>query len=257
MKKFLRKIFQSNLGIRFRNFSGFRVIKVNLKGLEKDFSISDTFLWRTDNNYKTIVNYSDILKQYFELDNSTIIIYIFDKKNKLLKIIENDSPKNLNKLIIEKKTLNNFEGYGTFFIFHKNKNKIDESIRNSCYVGFSKNNNLPSFVHGNLMGASLPISDDNKNKLKFGIVESSLLKNNIYKIQKSFLTYDYIELFIANPTSRNIYFKINNKKYNLSIGECIIINIRKIDIITIKSNCFLLRPIAFVYAREYIDVFHC
>lgn len=257
MKKFLRKIFQSNLGIRFRNFSGFRVIKVNLKGLEKDFSISDAFLWRTDNNYKTIVNYSDILKQYFELDNSTIIIYIFDKKNKLLKIIENDSPENLNKLIIEKKILNNFEGYGTFFIFHKNKSKIDESIRNSCYVGFSKNNNLPSFVHGNLMGASLPISHDNKDKLKYGVVESSFLKNNIYKIQKSFSTYDYIELFIANPTSRKIYFEINNKKYNLSIGECIIINIRKIDTITIKSNCFILRPIAFVYAREYLDVFHC
>jgi len=257
MKKFLKKIFQSNLGIKFRNFIGFRAITVNLKSLEKNFSISDAFLWRTDNNFKTIINYSDILKQFFELDNSTIIIYIFDKKNKLLKIIENNNPENINKLIIEKKILNDFEGYGTFFIFHKNKNRINDSIRNSCYTGYSKNNNLPSFVHGNLMGASLPISHDNKNKLKLGIVESSFLKNNIYKIQKSFSNYDYIELFIANPTSRKIYFEINNKKYDLSIGECIIINIKKIDTITIKSNCFILRPVAFVYAGEYLDVFHC
>ena len=64
MKKFLKKIFQSNLGIKFRNFIGFRVITVNLKSLEKNFSISDAFLWRTDNNFKTIINYSDILRKY-------------------------------------------------------------------------------------------------------------------------------------------------------------------------------------------------
>ena len=132
MRRFLQRIYQSNIAIRLRNFIGYKIIKVNLKDMEKDFSVSDSFLWRTDNNFKTIISYSDILHQFFELEFSIIYIYIFDSKNKLLKVVENKDPKNLNKFIIDKKLLDNHEGYGTFFIFHNNQNKVDVSIRNSC-----------------------------------------------------------------------------------------------------------------------------
>ena len=256
MRRFLQRIYQSNIAIKLRNFIGYKIIKVNLKNMEKDFSVSDTFLWRTDNNFKTIISYSDILHQFFELEFSIIYIYIFDNKNKLLKVVENKDPKKLNKFIINKKLLDNHEGYGTFFIFHNNQNKVDASIRNSCYTGFSKNDNLPSFVHGNLMGASSPINNG-KNILKYGIMETSLFKNNTYKIQKSFLSYENIELFISNPTNRKIHFATNNKEHYLDIGESKIIEFKKINTITIKSNCFILRPIAFVYKNKYLDVFHC
>ena len=53
MKKFLRKILQSNFLIKLRNNLGYKIVKVNLKNIEKNFSISDAFLWRTDDNYKT------------------------------------------------------------------------------------------------------------------------------------------------------------------------------------------------------------
>ena len=255
MKKFLKKIFQSNLVIKLRNSLGYKIVKVNLKNLEKNFSISDAFLWRTDDNYKTVVNYTDVLEKFFNLDDSKIYIHIHDNKGKLLKIVENGNPIHINTFTIDKTLLNNHEGYGTFFIFHKNKEYLNVSIRNSCYTGFSKNNNLPSFVHGNLMGASSSIN--NENDLKIGIVETSMFKNKIYKIQKSFLKYDNVELFITNPTKEIVYFEINKKKYELKIGECIILNFKKIEILTLKSNCFMLRPLAFVYKNQYMDVFHC
>ena len=255
MKKFLREILQSNFVIKLRNSFGYKVIKVNLKNLEKNFSISDSFLWRTDNKFKTVINYTDILKKFFDLNNSKIYLYIYNNNGKLLKIIENRNPIYLNKFTIDKKLLNNYQGYGTFFIFHKNKSYINTSIRNSCYTGFSKDNNLPSFVHGNLMGAGSAI--ENNNDLKIGIVETSMFKNKIYKIQKSFLNYDYVELFITNPTREIVHFEINKQKYKLKIGECVIISFNKIETLSIKSNCFMLRPVAFVYRNKYMDVFHC
>ena len=52
--------------------------------------------------------------------------------------------------------LNNLNDYGTFYIYHYSKkiNNIDNKdiISNRCYVGYSKNNNLYSFVHGNIYG---------------------------------------------------------------------------------------------------------
>ncbi len=257
MKKFLKKIAQTNLGIKLRNYFGFKVVKVNLKNLEQNHSISDVFLWRTDDNYKTTIHYSDILKQFFELENSIIIIYILNNKNELLKIIENKNPKHLNTLIIDKSLLDNYENYGTFFIFHKNNKKINTSIRNSCYTGFSKDNNLPSFVHGNLMGASMPIDNNIDKNFKYGILENSFLKNNIYKIQKFFSIYDKVELFFSNPTNSKVFFEMNKKQYVLEIGQSIIIEIQKSNTILIKSNCFFLRPIAFIYKNDHIDVFHC
>ena len=88
-------------------------------------------------------------------------------------------------------------------------------------------------------------------------METSLFQNNTYKIQKSFLPYENIELFISNPTNRKIHFATNNKEHHLDIGESKIIEFNKINTITIKSNCFILRPIAFVYKNKYLDVFHC
>ena len=109
MKKFLRKILQSNFLIKLRNNLGYKIVKVNLKNIEKNFSISDAFLWRTDDNYKTVINYTDILRKFFDLNNSKIYIQIFDKGGKLLKTVKNENPTYLNKFTIDKKLLNRSE----------------------------------------------------------------------------------------------------------------------------------------------------
>ena len=63
----------------------------------------------------------------------------------------------------------------------------------------------------------MPIDNNIDKNLKYGILENSFLKNNIYKIQKFFLIYDKVELFFSNPTNSKIYFEIDK---NHSSKQC-------------------------------------
>ena len=64
MKKYLKPLYNSVLGIAFRNLVGFRP-PVSLLQNEKSFLASDLFVWRTDQSYSTIFKASDILKTQF------------------------------------------------------------------------------------------------------------------------------------------------------------------------------------------------
>ena len=66
MKSFIKKIAKSNLSIKLRNITGLRPYIINTNFLKQNFSISDGFPWRTDNNFKTIFKYSDLLKIFEE-----------------------------------------------------------------------------------------------------------------------------------------------------------------------------------------------
>ena len=161
-----------------------------------------------------------------------------------------------NELIIDKEFLDGIEDYGVFYIFHKSDNEIlnKEVISNRCYLGYSYKNNLYSFVHGNVF-----VSYFNNNKVIDGeIIKSSLIKNQIYRIQKYFDDLDKIELFVTNPTYKQIYFSVNNKNFKLDRNCSIIINVdcHSDKIITIKSNCTYLRPILFNYKNSFLDVHH-
>ena len=84
-----------------------------------------------------------------------------------------------------------------------------------------------------------------------------MIKNQIYKIQKYFDGYDKVELFMTNPTTKKIYFSVNNKNYKLTpkCSKIIYINKDEREAI-IKSNCTYLRPVVFTYKKDYIDVHH-
>lgn len=58
--KILNKITQSKFGVKFRNSIKFRQIIVNLRNKENNYSISDAFPWRTDNNFKTFFRFLNI-----------------------------------------------------------------------------------------------------------------------------------------------------------------------------------------------------
>jgi len=255
MIKFIKKFTQTDFLIKLRNYLNIKPIVVNLKNIDSSYSISDSFAWRTDNSYKTTFHYSDILKNFFDIEDSSVIILIFNNKNELLKTIKNKKILRSNKFVIDKNLINGFEGYGLFYIFHESKNEIYSSIRNSCYTGFSFNNNLESFVHGNIMGGYKKINDD--NNIQYGIVGKSFLKNNIYKIQKFFSDYDKVELFFANSTKQKINFLIGGNRFEIKTGESKIIDITSISEVEIKSNCYLIRPIVFLYRKNFIDVHHC
>jgi len=246
----LKKIFNKQFIIFLRNLSDFYPVKINTSFLEPNTSVSDAFLWRTENNYKTIFKFTDIYKLFFnEIGKVKLIFY--DKNFKLLKEIKVEEIKLHNNFIIDKTFMNGVEDYGTFYIFHETKKNLKSVIRNSCYTGFEKNNNIFSYVHGNL-----PILTNKKNIISIDIIGKSKFFYKNYKIQKNFLDYDYSEIFIHNPTSSEIKFFLNNYPHFLKKYNSIIINIKNEKIINLKSKCFILRPIVFSYKNNFLDVHH-
>ena len=257
MKSYFKKIFNLNLIIKIRNFLNLRPVSIDKSKLGGKVSISDSFCWRTDNNFRTIIRFSDILKTFYNIDNTQVQMIIYSKDFQLIKKINFDDIKNLNEYVISKETLNGLESYGTFFLFHKfiDKEKSDIFISNRCYLGFSRNENLYSYVHGNTL--SKYVNMENFSDIKSDLVQNTFLKySSKYKVQNYFDGNSNNEIFLANPTSKKIKYKVNNVSKTLKNGESIIIKISGKNTVLIESNCLFFRPIVFSSKNEYLDVYH-
>lgn len=257
MKSLVKKLANTNIGILLRNSLNFK--PVSLRHFEKDYpiSVSDAFLWRTDNGYITKFKYSDILNLFYKIKNSWVEFHFYSKNNELIKIEKIDDLNLSNELEISSKYLNNLEDYGTFYIYHFSENTKDlnnkDIISNRCYLGYSQNNNLYSFVHGNTLGKFTSIFS--KENILTDIVKTSLFKNHTYTIRKYFDNFDKNELIFINPTSKTIQFSIENKNFELKPNYSLLVEI-KTPIISIKSNCLFFRPTIFSYKGKYLDVHH-
>ncbi len=257
MKSLVKKLAKTNIGILLRNSLNFK--PVSLMHFEKDYpiSVSDAFLWRTDNGYKTKFKYSDILNLFYKIKNSWVEFHFYSKNNELKKVERVDNLNLSNELEITSKYLNNLEDYGTFYIYHFSENTKSlnnkDIISNRCYLGYSQNNNLYSFVHGNTLGKFTSIYS--RENVLSDMVKTSLFKNHTYTIQKYFDGFDKNELFFINPTSKNIKFTINGKNYELKPNYSLLLEI-KTPIISFKSNCLFFRPTIFSYKGKYLDVHH-
>jgi len=257
MKLLVKKLANTNIAILLRNSLNFK--PVSLKHFEKDYpiSVSDAFLWRTDNGYKTKFKYSDILNLFYKIKNSWVEFHFYSKNNELIKIEKVNNLNLSNELEISSKYLDNLEDYGTFYIYHFSENTKDlnnkDIISNRCYLGYSQNNNLYSFVHGNTLGKFTSIFS--KENILTDIVKTSLFKNHTYTIQKYFDNLDKNELLFTNPTSKKIKFSIENKNFELKPNYSLLVEI-KTPIISIKSNCLFFRPTIFSYKGKYLDVHH-
>ena len=111
------KIFKS-----LRNNLNIRPIPLSDFNNFNSVSVSDSFLWRTDNGFKTKFKYSDILNLFFKIKDSWVELHFFSKNNKLIK---KDKFYNLNlsnELIIDSKYLN-IKDFGSFYIYHYSKKK--------------------------------------------------------------------------------------------------------------------------------------
>jgi len=252
IKFFLKKIYRNKLSMLFRNLIGIKpaIFLINLNNY--NISTSDAFFWRTDSGYSTIFKFSDLLSLYLNENLNEVEILFYDKFNKFIKsknIVKIDLN---NKLVIDSTFLNGLEDYGVFYIFHKSENQINSIIRNSCYTGYSYKNCLPSFVHGNLI-TSLKSFDGSYSK--FGIIGVSKFKQNIYKIQ-NYHNFDKTEIAIMNPTENTLEITINEKKIILKSCNAKILDVGEEKTISIKSKCYLLRPVIFNYQNNFIDVYH-
>ena len=255
MKSLINKIFNSKIGIFFRNNFNIYPLPLIIKDIKLS-SVSDAFAWRTDNQFITKFKFSDILNFFYKVENSTVEIYFYSKNYDFIKKISFDNLDLSNELIIDENLLDGLRDYGTFYIHHFTNTKISEDniISNRCYIGYSQNNNLYSYVHGNTLVRHKKIYRDNNEFTD--IVKSSFFANRNYKIQKNFDNLDKSELFITNPTSKKIKFYIDNDKYYLNGGCAKLIDIKGKTVVNIKSNCYFLRPTVFSYKNEYLDVHH-
>ena len=255
MRLLIKKLTTSNFGIFIRNLTNFNPIHMSIKGLECA-TVSDAFAWRTDNNFVTKFKYSDILDIFYKIKNSWVEIHFYNKDNVLVKIKKIYNLNISNEINISKKFLGGIEGYGTFYIYHFTNEKIDQEniIANRCYLGYSQNKNLFSFMHGNTLAQFKKISNeyiDDKD-----IIKTSFFKNHTYKIQKFFEGFDKNELFFSNPTTKLIKFDINGEEYKLNSKCSKLIDVSSKKIILIKSNCLFFRPVVFSYKDNYLDVHH-
>ena len=255
MKSLVKKIFNNNLIINIRNLFNIYPLHMNMNNI-LCASVSDAFLWRTDNGFETKFKYSDILNTFFKIEDSWVEIEFYTKNNKLIKTEKILNLDQSNEININKKYLNGIEDYGTFYIYHHTNEKFSKEnvISNRCYLGYSYNANLYSFVHGNTL---TKIKEINKrSEINYDIVKISPVKNQYYKIQKYFDNLDKNELFFSNPTSKEINFTINNKDYSLASWCSLMIEIKEKKIIEIRSNCLFLRPLIFSYKNDFLDVHH-
>ena len=254
MKSLIKKIAQSDKGIYLRNSIGFRPIKTMIDKSTRFQSISDAFLWRTDNGFKTTFNYADILGLFYKIEDSFVELSFYSKNNDFIKKIIINQMNYSNKLLIDKDFLDGIEDYGVFYIFHRydNYSGDDLIISNRCYVGFSLNDCLSSFVHGNqhVRYQSLDGKYDGSDMVK------SSFFNNLYRIQNSFEDFTNSELFFVNPTSKKINFSIGINRYSLENNCSILVDVSGEKDIIIISRCMFLRPIVFNYKDDFYDVYH-
>ena len=255
MKSLIKKLVNTNFFVFLRNTVKFKSVYLQSTKLNTPTTISDAFLWRTDNGYKTIFKYTDILEIFYNLKNSWVEIHIFTKENKLLKKIKYNDLKISNEFEITPEYLNGLEDYGVFYIYHLTNKNIgrDNIISNRCYLGYSRDKNMYSFVHGNTLAKYSSIYSN--KKIYSNIVKTSLFKNQEYTIQKYFKDFDNNELFFSNPTDKTIRFSLKDKNYKLKSGHSISIDTNE-PLVTIKSNCLFLRPTVFSYKKNFFDVHH-
>ena len=258
MKSLVKKLANSRYGIALRNYLNLYPINfANQKNAKYPLTISDAFIWRTDNGYKTKFKYSDILNLFYKIDNSWVEFHFYSKKNELIKIKRIENLNLSNEIEINSEYLDGLEDFGVFYIFHFTKNKDNfnnkDIISNRCYVGYAQKNNLYSFVHGN---SYVKFTNINHGEYILGnIQKSSLFKKYTYIIQKYFDEFDKNELIFTNPSSKIVKFTIQNKNFKIDPYCTILIELNS-SIISIKSNCTFFRPTIFSYKNGYMDVHH-
>ena len=243
---------RSKFGKIIRNFFNIRPTPVLFDYTSKGKSVSDAFFWRVDENFVTYFRYSDILKIFYNNKSSKIKIIFYDSNFNLVKEYSISNFDSYNELIIDQNFLNIQSGFGSFYIFHETKEKLVSLIRNSCYTGYSYKSSIPSFVHGNLYGAS---KDFNNNKIQFGLGAKTFKKKYIYQVQ-NFMKFKKTEIVLTNNCNSSLDLEIGEFKMKIKKGNTRIIDIKKNDLVSIKSNALLSRPIVFNFDDKFIDVYH-
>ena len=257
LKSLVEPIFNSKTGVLLRNTVGFKRTEYAMPTNIENYSCSDLFFWRTGQNFRTVFRFSDIPNAYYGIENSQVLLVFYNKHGKELfrEILSvNDA---VTEIEIDKNKIGKSEDYGTFSIFHLfDPGKMNDiKITNRCYVGYQFKNSLPSFVHGNVLAQYLDLSVGNDYIINNDVAK--VFRNpSHYIIQKNFNLFDYSELMFCNPSEKNIWIEVNEKKIELLPKSSALIKIDHPELLKIKSNLPMPRPVVFSFKNKFFDCHH-
>ena len=84
MKLLVKKILNKNIIINLRNLLNIYPVHMSINNISCA-TVSDAFLWRTDDNFKTIFKFSDILNTFYNIKSSWVELEFYSKKNEFIK----------------------------------------------------------------------------------------------------------------------------------------------------------------------------
>ena len=85
------KLLNNKIIKNLRDLIGLKPIYMDTEDIKNASSVSDAFLWRTENNFKTIFRFTDLLKVFYKIQGSDVEIIFFDKNGKKIKAIKNSN----------------------------------------------------------------------------------------------------------------------------------------------------------------------
>ena len=81
----LIKILSNKISLLFRNTFKIKPVRISKYYSNQNISMSDAFLFRTDNNFSSLLRFVDIPNIFFSYNNTNIEIQFFDFQNKFIK----------------------------------------------------------------------------------------------------------------------------------------------------------------------------
>ena len=98
MKLLIKKILRNRKIIQIRNQLNYKSIDMLLDNKNKNMSISDSFLWRTDNGFTTKFKFIDILNFFYEIDKTFAEIIFYTKNGEIIKNLKIENLEKTNEL---------------------------------------------------------------------------------------------------------------------------------------------------------------
>jgi len=238
--------------------------------------VSDLFVWRQSDKWKTYFDLYDIGSFYTQIARTTEVYAKIVFYNQFgIKINEHTVKLKINQsscIEISSFLKEGKDRYGTFAVFHSNI--PDNFIEHKSYLterGFvsykyNNKNKLRHYVHGNSDAISI------SNNISYLLGTSSILKRD-YQLQFNLTNTENYEFIVTNYTNnqQKVIFKfldvtsgkeISIKEYFVNPNGCCLCN-SNINYIgnfrlVISSRLVMARPLVFRFGikKNFFDVFH-